>query len=68
MLVLSRFRGETIVLEDPAWGYQIEISLEQFRRAKHGEPAALLGFVAPADVVIWRKELGNFLRGQEANG
>ena len=59
MLVLSRDVQEVIVMRHPDWGYTIEISVEDVRPCVvGGDPAAVLGFVAPREVEIWRKEKG----------
>jgi len=57
LLALSRRKNERIVLEDPAWGYQIEVDVAGVRDGR-----VRLGFDAPDSVFIWRKELGDFQR------
>jgi sRNA-binding carbon storage regulator CsrA len=66
MLVLSRDVQEAIVLQAPGWGYAIEISVEAIRVCvAGGDPAAVLGFVAPREVEIWRKEKGPLTRRKQ---
>ncbi len=58
-LVVSRKEGETIVLQDPDWDYQIVVDLAEIRGDK-----ARIGIAAPKRVTIWRSELEPF-RGNE---
>jgi len=55
MLVLSRMRNQKVLLEDPAWGYRIELVVVEIRGDK-----VRLGFEAPKNAAIWRNELGEF--------
>lgn len=52
MLALTRREGESIIIEDPAQKYTIEIKLVQIIGNR-----ARLSFEAPRNVQIYRKEI-----------
>lgn len=56
MLVLGRKCGERVVLRMPD-GREVVVTLAETARGADGKGKALLGFDAPADVVIYREEL-----------
>ena len=62
MLVLTRRVGETVQLTTAA-GEVIEVVVTQTHKGR-----AVLGFVAPASVTIWRREVADRMAAERAQG